>query len=135
MLNGSLSQAKRTYKVISLFSFVLPIFMVCADYKYKLKSQIKLGIINGISDFSHFINDTLKFFYYQWYPCIIERFTTVISFNFFRSKLFKTINFLLCIALKNKRKRKKLTVLDGKKLKRFRCKTLKIKKINFPNKI
>ena len=57
-------------------------------------------------------------------PCIIERFTTITFFNFFRPKSFKTVNILLCFKLKNKRKRKKLMALDGKSLKRLRCKTL-----------
>ena len=65
-------------------------------------------VINRTPVFWYFIHGTQSLFYYQWYPRIIERFTTVTFYNFLRPKSFITVNFLLCFKLKNKRKRKKL---------------------------
>ena len=59
----------------------------------------------------------LRFFDYEWYPCVFERITTVTFSNFFRPKSSKTVNFFLFLLFfnlkhqKNKRKRKKLMIL------------------------
>ena len=77
------------------------------SFKFFIKIKFLREIINCTSEFWYFINGTLSFFYYQWKSRIIERLTTVTFLNFFRPKSYKTVNFLLCFKLKNKRKRKK----------------------------
>ena len=63
----------------------------------------------------------LSFFDYQWYPRVIKRFTTITFSNFSvhnRQEFSFSFIFFECFKLKNKRKRKNLTVLDGKKSKK-----------------
>ena len=65
--------------------------------------------------FLHFINGTPKIFDYQWYFRVIERLTTVTFSNFSiqnRQKQLTFFFFPLFFNLKDKGKKKKLTVLD-----------------------
>ena len=84
------------------------VLLFCKE-NYQWFSYFAGKIINGTLEFWHFINNSRKFFF------IIN------------GSLFERF-YVLCFKLKNKRKRKKLTVLDDferKKLKKsYDCKTL-----------
>ena len=70
----------------------------------------------------------LIFFYYQWYPYIIERLTTVTFINYSVQNHPKQLTFFLYFKLKNKRKRKKVNGFRRfwmKEVKKgYGCKTL-----------